>query len=1300
MATITADTYLDDGTARTAGETWTINGGKLTIRTDSRWHANSPASMTGSLGASTISATLGGGVLIDGRDVRWLAITAGGGTPTIGDTISQGGVSGYYLGYWSSLTAAPSATIGGPGFIKLRSVTGGSFAAGALTFSGVGSGTASGADVAGWIEVVQDQSTTNTVSRKGTGHQVRGTWFYLDDTNGSIAQVLQVPTNGGGADTYCPGVWIETDVGSDVYEYWPELASASLNGWLVNHLGAPEGGTDRRQKFVKGIGSGQMQIGETLTQASTYAAITQAATYTWANDVITVSFATHGWSVGQQVYLDFTSGGGVDGLFTIESVTGTGTFTVAAAGAGASGNVTVEGKATITFTAHGLSVGQQVYLDATSGALTDGTYEVLSVTDANNYVVLVPQNAVGTGNVTARFTIGYIPPSGCKTRVPNVFLRQCTTGARASNARPHATIGSRPRFTTTGAGAIDHEYAYSDWYYNFGQPYSIRLYHTAAGYDAMGIAECATAIDMLDGGVSMNQSLDAVTLTLTSCFAGGTIDGWKFFRGNAPGANDHAVSVSLCAGQTFANCEAGIIQTPRSSGLSFNLSQSRNLILSGCRGINGGAVTMTTCSDVAITDFDHVDRFIGVTNAVSATYAFVATTKCADVSIDGVTYGYAGTVARVHPYAGLISITSCDRVTFRNAGTRATPLGDSSVLTNATGLVYVSGANNSDIRIQRVYLNSVRTGLMTDVNTDKGVLYESVSAPRLSSELDYTWVVAALNATVKGCKAPLSNVAANASVYGTHLFDTFTRWRRMLSTYTWASDLVTVSFTAHGLSVGDKVYLDFTSGGGTPDGVYTVKTVTSANVFVVALSGSGTAGNLVAYRALTTTPADLNVNEGRLHLPMNEETAETAAYVTKTGTAQFTSAPGLTLPASGDEVVIESQHTIKGHTAFPNIPITMTGAPAAQASTYTWAANVLTVTFTAHGYQVGDQVFLDATSGGLTDGLYTVAGITSANVYTIALTGSGTSGNATAYRLFRVRYKIDTGSGYNASWRNLFYRRAGGATTSGSATITMQDTTGVEVDDYIYGIGVGVDAKVQSVDSATQITATVNSVATGSNILLEFNHLPNETIDPAAGFDIKFSITPDTPHKASAITYLTIPTTTTAVAQDNLYPLDVVTVSVTARDADTNSAISGARVMLAASAGTTVTITRASSTATVSHTAHGYQTGDKVVISGAAEGQYNGLFAVTYIDDDSYSYTVTGTPTTPATGTITSYQVVLDGSTDVSGVLTDDFSYTNALAVTGRVRKGTSAPYYKTAPISGTITSSGLALTAYMVKDE
>ncbi len=129
MATITTETYLDGGTARTAGEAMTITtGGKLTVRTDTRFHANAPASMTGSLGSLSVTE---GEFVIDATQVRWLAITGGSGTSAIGTTVTQGAVSGYFLGYYA--------------------VTGGTFSAGVL--SGI-TATASGADVTGWLEVV------------------------------------------------------------------------------------------------------------------------------------------------------------------------------------------------------------------------------------------------------------------------------------------------------------------------------------------------------------------------------------------------------------------------------------------------------------------------------------------------------------------------------------------------------------------------------------------------------------------------------------------------------------------------------------------------------------------------------------------------------------------------------------------------------------------------------------------------------------------------------------------------------------------------------------------------------------------------------------------------------------------------------------------------------------------------------------------------------------------------------------------------------------------------------------------
>jgi hypothetical protein len=71
-------------------------------------------------------------------------------------------------------------------------------------------------------------------------------------------------------------------------------------------------------------------------------------------------------------------------------------------------------------------------------------------------------------------------------------------------------------------------------------------------------------------------------------------------------------------------------------------------------------------------------------------------------------------------------------------------------------------------------------------------------------------------------------------------------------------------------------------------------------------------------------------------------------------------------------------------------------ATAAKSGTYTWVANVVTVTCAAHGHEVGDTVTLDFTSGaGTPDGDYVVVTVPGTGSFTVALTGAGAAGNVT-----------------------------------------------------------------------------------------------------------------------------------------------------------------------------------------------------------------------------------------------------------------------------------------------------------------
>jgi hypothetical protein len=61
---------------------------------------------------------------------------------------------------------------------------------------------------------------------------------------------------------------------------------------------------------------------------------------------------------------------------------------------------------------------------------------------------------------------------------------------------------------------------------------------------------------------------------------------------------------------------------------------------------------------------------------------------------------------------------------------------------------------------------------------------------------------------------------------------------------------------------------------------------------------------------------------------------------------------------------------------------------------------------------------------------------------------------------------------------------------------------------------------------------------------------------------------------------------------------------------------------------------------------------------------------------------------------------IATGLTDVNGQVTAQHRYTSDQPVTGRVRKASSSPYYKTGDISGTITTAGFSPTVLMIEDE
>jgi hypothetical protein len=96
----------------------------------------------------------------------------------------------------------------------------------------------------------------------------------------------------------------------------------------------------------------------------------------------------------------------------------------------------------------------------------------------------------------------------------------------------------------------------------------------------------------------------------------------------------------------------------------------------------------------------------------------------------------------------------------------------------------------------------------------------------------------------------------------------------------------------------------------------------------------------------------------------------------------------------------------------------------------------------------------------------------------------------------------------------------------------------------------------------------------------------------------------------------------------------------------------------------------AGSTATAIHSTHGFTSGDLVSIAGASESEYNGEYEITVSDADTYTYTISGSPATPITTTITAdlgvelkakYSVVKDNRVWLFNINTDGTTLPHAI---------------------------------------
>lgn len=383
-------------------------------------------------------------------------------------------------------------------------------------------------------------------------------------------------------------------------------------------------------------------------------------------------------------------------------------------------------------------------------------------TDERAKIVWSTANGIRIGN-NGTNNVGFLPPAGCRVRIPATILTTCTRTAGGSGARtlPNATLATRQEFVTTGAGYFDFATIVSQWYMNFSQAFYCR-FKSCAIADTLVQSEIASPLDIDDCVVAPTQAQLNLALNASSCFAGGTIQNSRFTRFSLAASGAYTSQCNYLTNVTFTNCWFDTL-TLRANGTTgmFISTQLVNCNFNNCTGV-GGRFLFNTAQKCTITDLNYSDSYI----ATTATNPFYAIEFAAGSSGNKVIGGKTlGSIVNTHPYNGWVSSANCYDLKVYSIASHGAPFNCGSA--NAMGVGLNLGGNNDGIKYKRCYFSNTRTGAYATTNSDTNVIIENVAG-------DYadTTVVASLNTVAKG-QGMTAAVTGQVSVYGTHWRDRF-----------------------------------------------------------------------------------------------------------------------------------------------------------------------------------------------------------------------------------------------------------------------------------------------------------------------------------------------------------------------------------------------------------------------------------------------------------------------------------------------------------------------------------------------
>lgn len=717
------------------GESITINGGALKIDADTQINQQAAA-----FGIVTLSSTLGGSVLIDGTKVWEVPFSSSSGSvPTqaaLGSNTVTGGTSGatgeltrvWAAGSFDPATAG--AAMPAAGYIKLRSKTGNFQAGETITLPGGATIVATNAGKRGAIQVIARTVGTTGVFMavpRLSSCVVDGDWYELGTTNGADNQTFTLPVR-----EELGGIQIETAPGSGVYEWYANAgdtwdghfyingSEVITNGTLTrNAISAfPYPAAERlRETAVAGVHTASFPLGNYTSSfpagAMRFTARLKKDTRRW----VVVQFATNGSADRFGVLVDLDAGT-LSAIPNVGSPTGTSssittlggglyevTVSINHAGTGQTGQciIATSDSATPTYV-NGLP--------SFTGNAAEGVYFALSRVEMVNFS-FIPTDVRGkfcgvnpiTGTVQLALrganSSGFKPPSGCKVRIPNIFLSTITAADSAapmlfsSNTRYYFNGG-----TSLGVPVING--AVLNWFTaSLGEVIFTNscTTQTISSTLSTSITNCCVGIGLSAGGGN--------ALGISFATRGNITDS-RFVRrqSTALGVSSSTnIEWRRCRFEAIANyfgisqrTNANVQMTAATLGVS-------NFIFEDCEVVNGFINVTAGNSNGAFKNLKYADVMTGGTPALNSVALSV---QGSNISLDG--FSALGNLPNVHPYSSIVSVAAYYfGLSISNIGTPTAPYDCGSA--NPMGLILSNGPG-SNAKLSRIYTTNNRTGVV------------------------------------------------------------------------------------------------------------------------------------------------------------------------------------------------------------------------------------------------------------------------------------------------------------------------------------------------------------------------------------------------------------------------------------------------------------------------------------------------------------------------------------------------------------------------------------------------------------